>query len=412
MPITVYWKMKLLGWKMKLLRPHPAALATLTLSLLAAGCRHTPTDSDLTGGVQARLSGDPAISAEPIQTSVQAGVATLDGNVSSQAARSLAAADAAAVPGIRTVVNNLTVTTAAANVPPANPEPLPPPAADVPAPAPSRTEAAHPNARERAAQARTDRAAQARAERARKTTPPSNQPSAPINDSQQAALNTPPAPAPTPTAPPPPPAPVLRNITIPAGTVLPIRITQTLDSATTQQGDSFSGSLSSDVTVEGATVLRQGANVSGRVTAVQEAAHFKGNSLLTIELTGLTRRGDRIALSTDPYSAQGKGRGKNTAEKVGGGAAVGAILGGIFGGGKGAAIGAAGGGGLGAGAQAITKGQQVQIPAESLLRFRLANPITVRVSSTDATPRTAPTDASPADTPPTNPGEARRPLPN
>jgi len=66
---------------------------------------------------------------------------------------------------------------------------------------------------------------------------------------------------------------------------------------------------------------------------------------------------------------------------VGGGAAVGAILGGIFGGGKGAAIGAAAGGGLGAGANAVTKGEQVQIPSESLIRFRLTNAIALRVST-------------------------------
>jgi len=75
---------------------------------------------------------------------------------------------------------------------------------------------------------------------------------------------------------------------------------------------------------------------------------------------------------------EGKGRGKNTAEKTGGGAAVGAILGGIFGGGKGAAIGAAAGGGVGAGANAVTRGQQVQIPSETVVRFKLSGPVTVR----------------------------------
>jgi hypothetical protein len=114
---------------------------------------------------------------------------------------------------------------------------------------------------------------------------------------------------------------------------------------------------------------------------VQEAAHFKGNSLLTIELTGLRRQGENVALSTEPYSVAGKGRGKNTAIKTGGGAAVGAILGGIFGGGKGAAIGAATGGGLGAGSNAITRGEQVQIPSESLIRFHLTNPISLRTSA-------------------------------
>ena len=121
--------------------------------------------------------------------------------------------------------------------------------------------------------------------------------------------------------------------------------------------------------------------MTGRVDEAKDAAHFKGSSLLAISLTSISRRGERIEVATDPYSKQGEGRGKNTAEKVGGGAAVGAILGGILGGGKGAAIGATAGGGVGAGANTITRGQQVQIPSESVVRFKLANSIMVHVTT-------------------------------
>jgi hypothetical protein len=114
---------------------------------------------------------------------------------------------------------------------------------------------------------------------------------------------------------------------------------------------------------------------------VQDAAHFKGSSLLTISLSAISRHGERIQVSTEQYTKEGEGRGKNTAEKVGGGAAVGAILGGIFGGGKGAAIGAAAGGGVGAGANGVTRGQQVQIESETVVRFKLADPILVRVTA-------------------------------
>ncbi len=163
--------------------------------------------------------------------------------------------------------------------------------------------------------------------------------------------------------------------------MIPVRITQTLDSATTQQGDTFSGTIATDVLVDDVVVLRHGTPVSGRVSAVQEAAHYKGNSLLTVELTSIDRRGEKLPVATEPYSVQGKGRGKNTAAKVGGGAAVGAILGGILGGGKGAAIGAAAGGGAGAGANTITRGEQVQIASESLIRFQLNSPLALRVST-------------------------------
>jgi len=331
----------------------------LTLGLGLAGCKstHPPVpvdDAALTTAVQNRLAGDGALSNEPIQSGVQNGVVTLNGNVSSEAARSLAAADASQVGGIKTVVNNLTVQTApvAAEAVP----PPPPPAAPEPAPKPRKPEA-----------------------KAKKSRP------API-ERPQVAENTPPpppTPAPAPAAPQPPPPPAFKNVTVPSGTTIPVRITQTLDSATTQQGQSFSGTVATDIMADGLVAIRQGTAVSGRVSAVQEAAHYKGNSLLTVELVSVKRHDDSLAVSTQPYSVQGKGRGKNTVAKVGGGAAVGAILGGIFGGGKGAAIGSAAGAGVGAGANTVTRGEQVQIPSESLINFSLTNTLSIRVPTSD-----------------------------
>ena len=85
----------------------------------------------------------------------------------------------------------------------------------------------------------------------------------------------------------------------------------------------------------------------------------------------------------------GSSRGKNTAEKVGGGAGIGAIIGALAGGGKGAAIGAAAGGGLGGGVQAATKGQQIKLASETVLNFTLQAPVTVTLTknSNDNRPR-------------------------
>lgn len=334
------------------LSTHRPAAFTLALALTLSGCKSSPPaaptdDASLSAAVQNRLTADTALGPNTINSSVQNGVATLNGTVANDAARSLAANDAAQVAGLKTVVNNLTVQ-----------PPAPPPAAEaavVPPPPPPVTPRKKPAAKMPAPVIRED-------------APP---PPPPV----QQAYVPPPAP-PVHTAPPPP---AFRTITVPAAFTIPIRITQTLDSASTQQGDTFTGTVASDVLVEGVVALRQGTPVTGRVDAVQEAAHFKGNSLLTVELTSLTLRGQKIAVATEPYSVKGKGRGKNTAEKVGGGAAVGAILGGIFGGGSGAAIGAAAGGGLGAGANTITRGEQIQIASESLIRFNLANPISLKV---------------------------------
>jgi outer membrane biosynthesis protein TonB len=336
-----------------------AAIAAIVLTLGTAGCKSTQPatppidDSTLSAALQSRIASDSTLSTEAIQSSVQNGIATLTGNVSSEAARSLAAADASQITGIRTVVNNLSVQ------PPAQQAAVaavtPPPVAPVPPKRPAKIKAPQP-------------------EPAPAAVPIERQP--PVVAQQE------PTPPPAP-APPPPPPPTFRDVTIPSGTTIPVRITQTLDSATTQQGQSFSGTVATDVMIDGLVAIRQGTAVTGRVSAVQEAAHYKGNSLLTVELVSINRHGDSLAVATDPYSVQGKGRGGNTAAKVGGGAAVGAILGGIIGGGKGAAIGAASGGGLGAGANTITRGQQVQIPSESLINFKLTNTLAVRVSTSN-----------------------------
>jgi hypothetical protein len=347
---------------------------TLIIAFGFAGCKSSapPTDdASLTTALQTRLTADSALGNEPIQSSVQKQVATLNGTVSSEAARSLAAADAAQIPGVKTVVNNLTVEAPApvvsATTPPpsAAPPPPPPPAPKPKQPAPVKQRSA----------------------------PVVRQPAPVESPSPQVADATPPpAPAPQPPPPPPPPPrPAFRNVTLNPGTTLPIRITQTLDSATTQQGETFTGTIASDIVSDGVVVIRTGTPVTGRVVAVQEAAHYKGSSLLTIELTSVNRRGEPITVNTEPYSVQGKGRGANTAAKVGGGAAVGAILGGIIGGGKGAAIGAASGGGIGAGANTITRGQQVQITSETLIRFNLTNTLSLRVPTSGETESPTPT---------------------
>jgi BON domain len=362
-------------------------LIATALSIIVglAGCKSSPPavptdDASLSAAVQSRIAGDGALSTESIQSAVQSGVATLTGNVSSEAARSLAAADASQVAGIKTVVNNLTVQPSAPVVTAA----VPPPPQPVPV-IPKRTQA--PKPKPLPAPAPVVREA-----------PPAEVPAP-----QVATATPPPPPQELPPPPPPPPAPpAFRNITIAPDTVIPIRITQTLDSATTQQGDTFTGTVATDIVIDDLVVIHQGTPVAGRVSAVQEAAHYKGSSLLTVELTNINRRGERIAITTEPYSVEGKGRGKNTAEKVGGGAAVGAILGGILGGGKGAAIGAAAGGGVGAGANTITRGEQVQIQSESLIRFHLTNAIALRVptQNTESTSNNPDLQQRPADQPP------------
>jgi len=166
-------------------------------------------------------------------------------------------------------------------------------------------------------------------------------------------------------------------VTIPAGQSLLVRMIDGVDSSKNHVGDVFHASLETDLTVGDTVVARKGADVYGRLAEAKEAGHISGSSELQLELTRIVIEGKDYPVVSSDYTLQGKGRGKNTAEKVGGGAALGAIIGAIAGGGKGAAIGAGVGGAAGGTVQVLTRGQQVKVPSETLLEFRLQQPAAV-----------------------------------
>jgi hypothetical protein len=107
---------------------------------------------------------------------------------------------------------------------------------------------------------------------------------------------------------------------------------------------------------------------------------MSGSSQLTLELTDLVINGAATPLLTSTYTLKGKGEGKKTAGKVLGGAGLGALIGGIAGGGAGAAIGVLAGVAGGTAVAASKKGEQLQIPSESLLEFRLEQPVSLPVA--------------------------------
>ena len=167
-------------------------------------------------------------------------------------------------------------------------------------------------------------------------------------------------------------------ITIPAGTSIFIRTMETLDSAQTQQNSVFHGTTSSDIYLGNQIVIPAGTNVEGKVTRVQDAAHFAGKSLLALQVTKINVGGLSYDALTSEWSRYGRDRGADTANKVGGGALIGTIIGAVAGGGKGAAIGAGIGAGTGAAVQGATRGQQVRITPERILSFRLQNPLYIK----------------------------------
>jgi hypothetical protein len=286
------------------------------------------------------------------------GTVTLSGNVDNDAQRNAASQQAASVPGVKQVINNLQVGSAMATAQtaptPAEAKPAPP--AESPKPTPAKKHS------KKEPSANSDDMQQ-------------------TNGGQMADATPPPAASPQPQpdaapAPPPPPPPPKKYI-IDQGTQLTARLIDAIDSEKNQTGDTFHATLNAPLTSDGEEAVPAGSQLTGHLVEVKSAGKFAGQSDVVMQIDSLTAGGRTYNLQTDQYKKQGSSRGKNTAEKVGGGAVLGGIIGALAGGGKGAAIGAAAGAGVGGGVQAATKSQQIKLPSETVLNFTLQAPVTV-----------------------------------
>jgi hypothetical protein len=170
------------------------------------------------------------------------------------------------------------------------------------------------------------------------------------------------------------------RITVPAGTRILIRTVDSIDSSKQQAGFRFTATLETNLQAEDRVVARRGTTVYGQLTQASSAGRLKGSSELTLELTDIVINGNAYPLLTSTYEVKGKGEGGSTAKKAIGGAGLGALIGGLAGGGKGAGIGAAAGAAGGTAIAASKKGQQLRIPSETLLEFRLEQPVALPVA--------------------------------
>jgi hypothetical protein len=184
-------------------------------------------------------------------------------------------------------------------------------------------------------------------------------------------------------APAPNEAPIVRpaDINIAAGTNLTIRINQHISVKTSHAGDRFTGEVVEPVVGQNdRVVIPKGAPVSGVVVASHRRGHFKGSSILELRLTYLTLGGSRYALDTSNLTQTKKGKGKRSAAMIGGGAGLGMLVGGVATGGVGLLVGGLVGGGGGTLLSGLTGNRDIEIPAESIVRFKLADNLVVQPS--------------------------------
>jgi hypothetical protein len=176
------------------------------------------------------------------------------------------------------------------------------------------------------------------------------------------------------------PAQSKKKVTVPAGTRILIRTIDPIDTTKQKTGYRFTASLETNLQADDVVVAPRGTTVYGRLAEASSAGRMSGSSQLTLELTDIVINGSAQPILTSTYEVKGKGEGKKTAGKVLGGTGLGALIGGIAGGGTGAAIGALTGAAGGTAVAASKKGEQLQIPSESLLEFRLEQPVALPVA--------------------------------
>lgn len=335
-----------------------------------------PDDKAIISEIQSKLFQDSVLKTRDIRVNSDKGIVVLTGTVNTDLEKAGAERLASQASGVKRVENQLTVsssTTAQAATP----------AAAVPVTEPAPPIQPAPSAPERPRARPSERAA---AETARRATTPRHA-STLSRDEEAAPAETPqrssaPVQAAAPPPPPPPPQPI--HLTIPAGTVITVRMIDGVDSSRDRAGQEFSASVASPVVVNGREVIPSGSDARVRLITAKNAGHMTGQSELQLQLAGVNIAGSNYDAETTTYSQVGGSRGKRTAETVGGGAVLGGLIGAIAGHGKGAAIGSVVGAGAGTAVEAGTKAPPMRVPSETKIDFTLKTPIRVTLPPDDS----------------------------
>jgi hypothetical protein len=296
------------------------------------------------------LDSSQALKNELITAATMQSEVTLSGTVASDSNRKLAETIAAQVRGVTRVNNNLKVVNPQAAQDTGNEEDQ-----DMDQPQPGNAGAPNPGAGQPVTrdQIRAEVQAQIQAQR-------------------QAQLQTPAGP-----------------VTIPPGTLLRLRTNEPVGSKRAKNGQPVEFTVIQTVAVGGMRAIPRGATAHGVVSEVQQAGALTGKPVLALTLTSLEMGGQSYPLSTGQFRVKGPGKGERSANNMIGGTLFGTIIGCAAGRGVGCAIGAGAGLAAGTAASAATPGPGVWIPAEALVEFHLAAPLTVNPVSAQEAARLA-----------------------
>lgn len=183
-------------------------------------------------------------------------------------------------------------------------------------------------------------------------------------------------------------APAPRQVHIPSGTLVSVRMIDPVDSSTGHVGETFKASLDKPLTVDSETIFPRGAEVYIKLSKVESAGRVRGQSELQLQLDRIFLGSKSYIVESNTFTSTGASQSSRTAKTAGLGAAIGAAIGAISGGGKGAVLGGATGAGAGVGVEAVRKGDQVRVDSETRLEFQLeeALDVTVQFPSPSNTP--------------------------
>jgi hypothetical protein len=168
------------------------------------------------------------------------------------------------------------------------------------------------------------------------------------------------------------------QVTIPQGTIVSVRMIDSINSDQNHVGETFRASIADAIHIGNRTVVPRGANAYVKLVEAKSAGRVKGRSELDLQLERIVVGNHSYPVASNVLAFRGKSEGKQTAKNAGIGALAGGGLGALFGGGKGAAIGAGVGAGAGVAKNAVNKGQQVRIGSESVIRFHLSAPLRIQ----------------------------------